>query len=340
MIRFETQDKRAAGATLLLALMAAVIFTSCAAGGDSAPGSQDMAATESTIDAAEDLGTGIPFGPSKLPFEEMGGIFTGTKLNPSPNVILEDLQKARSAGARVFLVLVGAQSNYTNPDGSFNLEDWKARVDRFKDLDFTEFIEDGTVIAHQLIDEAKARGQWDGTVITNDVIDEMARYSKQLFPTMRTVLRVEPTLLEEHAGGYDVTLPDFGWQHLDAAWAPYLVRKGSVAEYAEDQQTSADRQGLGLVLELNAYDGGDGSSGLRSPIRDDKWVMSADELVEYGTALLQGTRGCALILWRYETPGTEFEDVVYFRRPDVQGAMEELSNVAARVPSYPCFVSR
>lgn len=346
MAFFDLPYKWGTAVRFAVLVVAIVGVAACATGGDpdgseSVSGNpDDKGSSEPTIDPADEFGLGIPFGPSKLPFEEMGGVFTGTKLNPSPDEILDELKMARSAGVRVFLVLVGAQSNYTNPDGSFNLEDWRARVDRFRDIDFTEFVDDGTIIAHQLIDEAKARSQWDGTVITNDVIDEMAHYSKQLFPAMRTVLRVEPSLLEEHAGGYEVALPDFRWHYLDAAWAPYLVRKGSVEDYAENQQRSADRQDLGLVLELNTYDGGDGSSGMRSPNRDDKWVMSSAELVEYGTALLKGTRGCALILWRYETPGSEFEDVVYFRRPDVAAAVEELALVAAGVPSYPCFDHR
>lgn len=323
----------------------ALIAVSCAtSSGSSVPGVDDAGplTPQSTTDPALEFGLGIPFGPTKLPPEAMDGVFTGTKLSPWPGAILDELEVARSHGLRVILVLVASQSNYTDPDGSFNFENWRNQMTRFRDIDFDEFIEDGTIIAHQLIDEAKARNQWDGTVIPNEVIDEMAKHSKEIWPSMTTVVRAEPTDLEQHGAGYDMPLADFEWRYLDAAWAPYSHRKGPVSDYVISQQQAADRQGLGLVLELNAYNGGDGSSGIPSPdpIRPDKWAMSPDELVEYGTTLLRGTRGCAFVIWRYETLGSGFGDFVYFRRPDVAAAMVELAEVAAAVPSYPCIGGR
>lgn len=311
---------------------------SCASIGVNTPEPFDPAATDDAV--VTKYGRGIPFGPTKLPFDKVDGVYTGTKINPGPETIVSELEAARAAGLRVVLVLTGAQSNYRNADGSYNLELWKEKLDGFRGVDFEAFIEDGTVVAHQIIDEAKARSQWDGTVIPNDVIDEMARYSKEIWPAMLTAVRVDPTLLVTHARAYDVAWPDFRWTYVDTAWAPYSDRKGPVVEYALEQQRSADEQGLGLMLELNAYNGGDGSSGMPSPdlIRPDRWAMSARELVEYGSALLRNTRGCGLMIWRYETEGSEFEDVVYFRRADVAAAMEDLAAVAADVPAYPCHL--
>jgi hypothetical protein len=88
---------------------------------------------------------------------------------------------------------------------------WKAQVDRYRDVPFDGFVADGTVVAHQIVSEAKARDQFGGTVIPNDVLDEMAAYSKSIWPTMPTLVRADATDLEEHAAGYETPMP---------AWTP------------------------------------------------------------------------------------------------------------------------
>ncbi len=279
---------------------------------------------------------GLPFGPTKLPSELFGKPFTGTKLTLDPNSAVDTLTEVRGSGMRVFMILVGSQRHYKNQDGTFNLEMWKARVDRFRDIDISEFIADGTIIGHQLVEEAKARAQWGGAVIPNDVLDEMAHYSKQIWPTMATVHRVDPSHLSEHAAGYQTAWPEWQWTYLDTAWAQYLVRKGPVEEYAAAQQAEANRQNLALVVGLNVLNGGDGSSGIPSPDVTGKWAMSPDEVRRYGSTLLTRAAGCAFMMWRYETPGSGFEDFEYFRRPDIEAAMVELATLAAQQPARSC----
>ena len=301
-----------------------------------AHGKSVEAAATTTAETTQLRDAGLPFGPSKLPTEMFGQLFTGTKLKLYPKTVSSTLNAARANGMRVFIVLVGSQSNYRNPDGTFNLELWKASLAVFRDVDFTEFVADGTIIGHQLIEEAKARKQWGGTVITNDVLDEMAGYSKKLWPTLPTVLRVEPSKLAKHAGGWQVPWSTFDWGDLDAAWAQYSARKGPVAEYAGEQSGEADRQNLGLVLGLNVLNGGDGSSGIASPHGGGEWVMSPNELRIYGRTLMDQVEGCAFMMWRYETPGSDLEDFVYFRRADVHAAMQDLAQIAAERPAAPC----
>ncbi len=50
-------------------------------------------------------------------------------------------------------MMAGNQHYYKNADGTFSLSKWKARVDRFRHVNFSSFVSDGTVIAHYLIDE-------------------------------------------------------------------------------------------------------------------------------------------------------------------------------------------
>ena len=278
---------------------------------------------------------GIPFGPPKLPKNLYGGIFTGTKLTVTPESAVADLLAARSRSMRVFLILVGAQRNYKNPDGTFNVDLWKASVDEFRGIDLDGFVADGTIVAHQLVSEAKARNQWGGTIIPNDVLDEMALYSKEIWPTMPTMLRTDPSDLEEHAAAFGVRSPGWQWRHLDAASARYLVRKGSVDDFAANQQASAHRQQLALVAGLNVLSGGDGSSGIPSP-HTGRWAMSPDELLRYGSTMLLRTAPCAFEMWRYETPGSAFESYRYFRRPEIIGAVAKLAAIASKRPSRAC----
>lgn len=280
-------------------------------------------------------GRGIPFGPPKLPPKAFGKLFSGTKLAPSPESIVSTLTQARASGRRVFIILVGPQHHSQNSDGTFNLDRWKARIDRFRGIDLSEFVDDRTIIAHQLLSEAKARSEWGGIVVPNHVLDEMARFSKEIWPAMATVLRTDPSDLEVHAAGYKNSWPCWRWRHLDAASARYLVRKGNAERFAANQQASADRQHLGLAVGLNVVSGGDGSSGIPGWAAG-KWAMSPDELRSYGSEMLRGTRPCAFELWRYETPGSEFEDFYYFRRPDITAAMAELAALAARSPARSC----
>lgn len=280
-------------------------------------------------------GRGIPFGPPKLPPKAFGKLFTGTKLAPSPESIESTLTQARASGRRVFIILVGPQHHLQNSDGTFNLDRWKARVDRFRGIDLSEFVDDRTIIAHQLLSEGKARSEWGGIVVPNNVLDEMARFSKEIWPTMATVLRTDPSDLEVHAAGYKDSWPCWRWRHLDAASARYLVRKGNAERFAMNQQASADRQHLGLVVGLNVVSGGDESSGIPGWAAG-KWAMSPDELRSYGSEMLRGTRPCAFELWRYETPGSELEDFYYFRRPEITVAMAELAALAAQHPARSC----
>ena len=279
--------------------------------------------------------SGIPFGPPKLPRELYGTLFTGTKLKVTPESVVADLTAARSKGMRVFVIMVGAQHHYQNPDGTFDIDRWKSLVGEFRGIDLQEFVQDGTIVAHQLISEAKARSEWGGTVISNNVLDEMARYSKEIWPTMPTVVRTDPSDLEVHAAAYRTPWPGWRWRYLDAASARYLVRKGRVENFAANQQASARRQRLALVVGLNVLSGGGGSSGIPSP-RYGRWAMSPDELRRYGSALLLGTTACAFEMWRYETPGSAFEDFQYFRRPEIIGAVTELAAIASRRPARLC----
>ncbi len=198
----------------------------------------------------------IPFGPFGLPQEEYGVLFSGGVVTVTPDegssrYVLDTLTVARDTGVRLFISLAStSKRHYKNPDDTFNLDTWKARIDRYIGAGLVEalnpFIDDGTVAGHYLIDEPKSRGNWGGEIIPNDVLDEMARYSKQYWPNMKTAIRVSPTQIEEHAAGYEVPWPDWEWQSLDLAWAQYSARFGPMADYRSNEVASAISRGREL----------------------------------------------------------------------------------------------
>ncbi|HEU4526880.1 MAG TPA: hypothetical protein VFT80_02990 [Actinomycetota bacterium] len=284
-----------------------------------------------TVPAAAD----VPFGPNDLTPRLYGHPYTGTKLYFIPARAVRRLRQARRAGMRVIVKLAGSQEHYRRPDGSFSLRKWKARVDEYRDAGLEEFIEDGTIVAHQLVSEAKADDQWSGTVIPNDVLDEMAAYSLSIWPAMATLVREDAVDLEEEAAGPDEPWPGgWTWKHLDAASSRYSARKGHTARYARREQASADRQELALAMGLNVLSGGDGSSGIRSPEKDDAWAMSPRELRTYTKELLEHSEACAFEMWKY------FPRAAYFEKRRIVRAMKRAAAIAAAAPTYTCAAPR
>jgi hypothetical protein len=75
--------------------------------------------------------------------------------------------------------------------------------------------------------------------------------------------------------------------------------------------------GLALVVGLNLHDGGIGNR-----------AMTASQVLSWGSTLLSGSDPCAFISWKY--------NATYLARPDVDEAMEALSDIARNRPSKAC----
>jgi len=277
----------------------------------------------------------VPFGPNDLAPKLFSRPYTGTKLYFTPARAVRRLNQARRTGMRVIVKLAGSQEHYQSDDGSFDLDRWKAEIDRYRDVALEGFIDDGTIVAHQLVSEAKADDQWGGTVITNDVLDEMAAYSKSIWPDMPTMVRADALDLEEDAAGRDEPWPGgWTWRYLDAASSRYSARKGRAARFATVEQAATDRQGLALAIGMNVLSGGDGSSGIRSPETRDAWAMSPRELREYSAALLAHSKPCSFEMWKY------FSTTTYFGKRRIVRAMKDIAAIAADPPTYGCMAPR
>src|SRR5687768_2497979 len=78
---------------------------------------------------------GIPFGTSGQPTAAFGEVLNGGHRNIYPKFLRAELEEIRSRGGKVELTFSGNEENFKDGSGHFDLGKWKARVDRFKDVD-------------------------------------------------------------------------------------------------------------------------------------------------------------------------------------------------------------
>jgi hypothetical protein len=257
----------------------------------------------------------MPFGAYHIPPSSYGPEFSGTLLASHPWYVLADLESARRAGARVMLGMVGSERRLRGPDGHFSLAKWKRRLDRFRGIDISSYIEDGTVIGHYIMDEPHDRGNWSGETVSLSDIDEMAKYSKQIWPSVPTIIRGWPDYLK----GYQ-------YKYLDAAWAQYSNRFGDIDAFIRSNVRDARAAGLGLVVGLNLLAGGD-NTGLGG-YYSGRYAMSPSQVRRWGGALVAEPYICAFLSWKY--------NATYFSRSDIKSALEELSQKARSRPLKSC----
>ena len=219
---------------------------------------------------------GIPFGTSAQPTSAFVTPLNGALRNIYPQYLLRHLAQIKARGGKV--VLVFASDKTVRDANGFSMTMWKARVDRYKNVNFSSYIEDGTIIGHYLIDEPNNAGRWKRP-ISPAVIEELAKYSKQRWPTLVTIVRTNPEYMLNFNGNY---------RYLDAAWAQYLHRKGEVGAFIRKNVADAQKKGLGLVVGLNVIRGG-----------PNKRAMTPNEIKSWGSALLSSSYPCAFISWQY-----------------------------------------
>ena len=232
--------------------------------------------TDTPVFAGSSFAGGIPMGMYGLPTTSFGERFNGGFRNIFPQYLLRELAAIKARGGKVVLTFAGHPRFYTDAQGYFSLAMWKSRVDLFRSVDFSSYVTDGTIVAHYLIDEPNDAANWNGRPVPPATLEEMARYSKQLWPALLTVVRVDPTYL-----GYD-------HKYLDAAWAQYVYRKGTAADYIKRNVEAAQERRLGLITGLNVLKGGINNA-----------RMTPTQVQEWGSTLLASSYPCAFLSWDY-----------------------------------------
>ncbi len=307
-----------------LRAVAAGLIAFCAACADDSAGPSSAAdlpdevgavPVESTglADAVLDTRSGRPgivFGTFNMRNNYLSSVHTGWMNGGplDPSNILSWLSGARSKGGRVVLKLCKGKDSYVkNPDGTFSLTKWKSLVARYRNVKWDGYISDGTIIGHYLIDEPHRASRWGGKAISQATLEAMAKYSKELWPQMTTLVRVAPSYLASASATY---------RYLDAGWTQFAAGKGSPEQWVSAEAAAAKRKGLGLVVGLNVINGGNGSSKIRGT-RVGEWSMSASEIRSYGKAMLSESHACAFFNWQH--------DLEYYGRSDIKSAMADVS---------------
>ncbi len=223
---------------------------------------------------------GIPFGFFRQPNSALGVLYSGAKQTMGPNYILKSLRETKARGGKVFLMLADSEKFYKTSRGHFDFNKWKARVDRYKRINIEPYINDGTIIAHFLMDEPQDKANWNGKPVTGAQIEAMAAYSKRLWPRMATIIRAPPAKIK-WSGRY---------RALDAAWAQVENVRGNlnINSFLSQNIASAKSQGLALAVGLNV------TKGNRNRTR-----MTPAQIRSWGSTLLASSYPCAFISWMY-----------------------------------------
>jgi hypothetical protein len=240
------------------------------------PGVETVTIEEPSF-ASVSFAGGIPIGHFGQPVSAYGNVNNGAKMTVSPGGLLDYLAGVKARGGKVVLMFAGPHTYYKDGDGHFSMTKWKARIVRFRNVNFSSYITSGTVIGHFLVDEPNDASDWGGRMITPSQLDEMARYSKSRWSNMATIVRVEPYYLVKSPPRY-----------LDAAWAQYVTRKGTASDYISRHVTDAKRAGVALVVGLNISKGG-----------PNRTRMTPTMVRNFGSTLLSSSYPCAFISWEY-----------------------------------------
>lgn len=245
---------------------------------------------------------GIPMGLFALPTTLIGSRYNGALRNIYPRYLVSELRAIRDRGGKVIINLAGAPSRYKDRYGRFSLSMWKTSVDRFKGIDLSSFIRDGTIIAHFLLDEPYSAKRW-GYEIPYSTLEAMAKYSKARYPTLATTVRSRPDQLGKH-------------YYLDAAWSQYHSRFGDPYKYIAHDVAVAKNKGMALIVGMNVINGNGGRN------------MTASQLKSIGGALLSSSYTCAFVSWKY--------DSYYLSKSGIKEAMSYLRNKAQSRSSKSC----
>ena len=278
-------------------LAAAAILALAGCDSDNSFGPDQPAALDPEGPVSAAFAGGIPIGFFAHPTTMFNTRYNGGHQNIAEGALLKELAEIKSRGGRVVLSLSGSPKYYLQ-DGHFSFTKWKERVNRYRGINFTSYITDGTIIGHFMIDEPNDPANWNGQAVSPAMLEEMGKYSKQLWPEMPTIVRVEPAYL------------GMSHRYVDAAWAQYLYRRGDAGEYIRRNVADAQERGVALVVGMNVLKGGN-PNGTK---------MTASEVEQWGSALLSSSYPCAFINWTYNSD--------YFSSSGIRSAMSTLRRKA------------
>jgi hypothetical protein len=258
---------------------------------------------------------GIPFGPTQMEMESFGPEYSGTIFSAQPEWIMAALERARRTNTRLLVNFTNNESSIRDENG-FSFEKWKQKVDLYRGFDFSSYIADGTLLAHYIMDEPYDPTNWNGKPVTAAEVEELAKYSKEIWPNLPTIVGVWP--------GYLKGVPHV---YLDGVRHHFHIRYAPIEEYEATNLRDAKAEGLSYITGLNLLNGGTGESGIPGR-KEGKFAMSAREITAWGNLLIADPYVCGFVMFEY--------DVDYLARPDIKDALTELKKKAEAHPQQSC----
>ena len=246
---------------------------------------------------------GVPYGPyglwsSSTSLRSYRAPFTTSLNYTDPSGIIKQIAIARNNNQRLILAMTGGGHEAYKTNGRFDMYKWKRRMNLFNRTDIkaavAKGVRDGYILMNNIMDEPNVKS-WGG-VMTKPKLDEMARYVKNIFPTLPVAVAVVHTWRSsERYRVVDVIIPQYSW---------YM---GSVSTWKSNAIKAARANGTSVAFSLNLLNGGiqnwstgkcpsttTGGYGTRYPT----CRMTATQVREWSKLLGSGT--CAMIMWRYD----------------------------------------
>lgn len=304
------------------------------AGADSAP-SADSLATANPLDTAALTGSGIAFGPYSLyanvtEFSWGPAPFSASLDNTFAGSIVRRINAARQQRHRLIMAMTGGNTSEYLTNGKFDLGKWKARMNTFNTAEIrkavADAVADGTIVGNKIIDEPETP-KWGG-VLTKPMIDDMARYVKNMFPTL-------PVGVAQGAPGFRWR----SWEHYKVVdWVSFQYQwsfnSGGIASWRDQVLSWARAEGVTPAFGLNILDGGINDrtgtwdcagTGGKGTIAG-RCRMTADQVRTWGQAV--GPSGCAMTMWRY--------DDAFMSKTANQSAFRDVASLLSSKPRRSC----
>jgi hypothetical protein len=224
--------------------------------------------------------------------------FTGSTNFTSPSSIVTQINAARYKRQRLILNMTGGSHSRYKTNGKFDLAKWKAVQNQFNTSTIryavAKGVADGTIIMNSVMDEPSIK-DWGG-VMTKPLLDKMARYVKNIFPTLPAgvALRHDWRTYEK-------------FYVMDAYITLYRWNKGPILSFRDAVLYQARSQNMKVMFALNLIDGGElnySSWYCPQPLTGGKGSyyptcrMSATNVLDWGKIL--GPAGCGLMMWRFD----------------------------------------
>jgi hypothetical protein len=275
-------------------------------------------------------GAGMAFGPEGLwaSYTELKtgyAPFTGSSNYTDARGIIQQINAARNRRHRLVLNMAGGSHSRYKTNGKFDLSKWKAVMNTFNRSDIkyavAKGVADGTVLINSVMDEPNVK-DWGG-VVTKSMLDGMARYVKNIFPTLPVGVQLR----------WDWRTTE-KFRVMDAYITSYKASRGTPSEFRTRVLNNAKAQGMKVMFALNVLDGGfslkgcpltkTGGYGTYYP----NCRMTAGQVRDWGRYL--GPAGCgALTMWQYDRAFmTKSSNVTAFR--DVASSLRNATQRSCR----------